>query len=209
MEKDKKDLNFYAYDYTIKYIKNIIKATHYWIIKSKIYNKRYNFNQDICQWEGWRIDARTSEPFYKNVSIIVLRRKFLPPVFNSFQCFHFVLTHNITRENYTLCPKANESLELAANSINCASQMNEKDYKIFLLLQMDSLVLDEENLLYFQNNLNLLAPEVYEHGFKILYTILLHLENHSSDKPRIRIIKQILEQKIKTLNSGDSIAIDM
>ena len=201
--KNSKDLMSYAYTYAIEYIKNIQSSQRFWILSSKIHNKKYNFNEDICMWEGWRIEARTSEPEYLNIVFIILRRKFLPPFYDSYQCFHFILIENYSRENFNVNPKAYEVIELASNSICYSSKMNEKEYSLFLKAKQESLLLDEETLLFFQNSLNIITPEIYELGFKFVYSLLVYIELNTKDKSKISPIRQSIEQKIKALNSAE------
>lgn len=165
-----------------------------------------NLNEDKCVWECWKIEIRVSEPSYINLAFIILKRKFIPPFYNTYKCFHFILKERYSTDNINLSLKANEALELAANSISYSSKMNEKDYHIFLMLQLESLLLNEENLLFFQNNLKLISPDVYQYGYIIIYSLLLLIENYlpnSKEKSNITSIKAIIENKIKLYNNSD------
>lgn len=154
-------------------------------------------------WEGWRIEVRSSDPSYKNIIFIILRRKFIPPFFDTYQNFHFVVVENFSREKYEISQTCVELIELASNSIFYSSKMNEKEYALFLKAKVESLLLDEETLFFFQNSLDLITPEVYELGYQFVYSILIFFEYNTKDKAKIAPIRQTLEQKIKALNNSD------
>ena len=123
-----------------------------------------------------------------------------------YQTFHFILKEEYIRENCFISKKATETLELAADSINYSSKMNDKDYHIFLMLQLESLLLNEENLLFFQNNLKLISPEIYQHGYVFMYSLLLLIEAslpNNKEKAAITSTKAYLESKIKSFNNSD------
>lgn len=181
-------------------MRNNMKVNRYWVCKNRIFFKRMNFNEDQCMWEGWQIHARTSDPYYKNIVLIVLRRKFLPPFFDKYQNFHFMLFENCSREFYTLNPKALQILELAANSIFYSSQMNEKEYDLFIKSKIDSLLVDEESLYFYQNTLNLVGEDVYSCGYRLLICILRFLEYNTKDKEKIKSIRMDIDKKISLFN---------
>lgn len=198
-----KDIAFYAYDYVIKYLKNNERSKMFWIISSTIYNKKFNMLEDTCAWEGWRFDIRISDPTYKNLVFIIQRRKFMPPFHDTFQVFHFVISEPCTREKFNINPKCIEIIELAANSIHSHTVNTSKEYLLFLKFKQESLLLDEENLLYYQNSLNIISPEVYQPCFKLLYLILTIIDSNCKDKQKIHPIRHLIELKIRFLNGSD------
>jgi hypothetical protein len=209
IDKDNKDLAFYSYNFFINHILNNVKVNKYWITKNKIYNKKYNFNEDISNWEGWRLEARTSDPSYKNIICIVLRRKFLPPFYNTFQCFHFILTEEISREFYEINPKCLELIELAADSIYFSNKMIDKEYIMFIQSNIDSLMMEEETSLYFKNSLCIITSDTYDIAYEFVYSILVLLEHNTKEKVRLYPIRIALEQKVKSLNSSGELTFDL
>lgn len=169
-------------------------------MQNKIYNKKFNFNEDLCLWEGWKISVRTSEPTYMNMIFIIMRRKFLPPYFDTFQSLTFIISEKCSREAYEMNPKCNEIIELAANTIFYSGKMIEKEYSLFLRAKLDSLLVDEETMMFFQNSLNIVTQEIFEAGYTFTYCLLVLL-NSSKEKSRIAPIKQAIEQKIRALNN--------
>ena len=160
-------------------------------------------------WEGWRLEARTSDPYYKNILCIVLRRKFLAPFYNTFQSFHFVISEDISREKYEVNPKSYEILELAADTIYYSSKMLEKEYLLFIKAKIDSLLIEEETMIFLQNSMNIMAPEVYDLGYEFVYSILVLLEYNTKEKSKIGPIRFSLEQKIKSLNQIGDLTYDL
>lgn len=204
-EPNSKDIIFYSTQYMLDYLRTFGKAKRFKIIKSKIFNKKYNLNEDNCMWEGWRLEVRVSDPNYINYVFIVLRRKFLPPFYDSFQNFHFILSEGYERETPVLNNKSYEIIELAANTINYSNKTSDNnDYNLFLNLKMESLISDEETILFFQNSLNIIPKEIYELGFKFILSLLVYLENSINDKLKIRNIRQVVEGKVKALKSSET-----
>lgn len=160
-------------------------------------------------WESWRLEARTSDPFYKNIICIVLRRKFLPPFYNSFQTFHFILQEDISRELYEINPQCFEVIELAVDSIYYSNKLIEKEYILFLQANIDSIMMDEEMILFHQNCLNIITNEIYDYGYEFLYSILVLLEYNTKEKSKLAPIRFALEQKIKLLNSTGELTFEL
>jgi len=160
-------------------------------------------------WEAWRIEARTSDPTYKNLLCVVLRRKFIPPFYSTFQVFHFILTEEISREFYEINPRSNEILELAVDSIAYSEKIVEKEYILFIKASIDSLMIEEESMYFLQNSLNVFTQEIYDLGFEFLYSILCLLESNTKEKTKILPIRLSLEQKIRTLNNSGEITFEL
>lgn len=209
VNKDNKDISFYAYHTFINYIVNTLKINKYWVTKNQVYIKKYNFNEDISIWEGWRLEARTSDPYYKNIICIILRRKFLPPFYNTYQTFHFILKEEVSREFFNVNPKCYEIIELAADSIFFSNKMIDKEYMLFIQGNIDALMLDEESMLFMQNNLSIITSEIFDLGYEFLYSVLVLLEYNTKEKPKIAPIRFALEQKIKNLSSQGQLTYDL
>lgn len=208
-QKDDRDLSFFAYNSFLIYIRNTLKMNKWWITKNKIYQKKYNLNEDIAQWEGWTIEARTCDPIYKNLIFIYLRRKFIPPYFDTFQNITLIYKENCRSDNYKLNPAANEVIELAANTIHFTTGINNKEYALFLRAKIDGLLVDEESLYFFQTNLQLIGKDVHKFGFEFLYTALQFVEKNGRDKDKLQPIRNYVESKIKAYNDNDAVALDV
>ncbi len=183
-------------------MRNTVKANKYWILRNCIFNKRYNLNEDLAQWEGWLIEARTSDPLkIKNILCIYLRRKYIPPYFSSFQNITIVLTEKANNsENYKINPKAYKLIDLVANSIAYNVPVNNKEYTLFLKAKINSLLLDEESFYFFENSLNIIGVDVHRLGYEFLFGILNFLEKKIKDKELFSQLKKELDQKTSNYN---------
>lgn len=203
IQKDEKDLSFYSYNRLLVYLKNNLKASRFWITKNKIYHKNFNFNEDCSQWEAWIMEARVSEPVIKNVVFLTMRRKFIPPFFDSYQNFTFIVQEDFTKENSKISRLAYEVIELAANAIHPRSVPAIKEFHLFLKAKIDALLLDEDTLFFYQNSLGILGTDVHKYGYEFLHRAISFLEMNGSIKERVTPIKQYIETKIKILNETE------
>jgi hypothetical protein len=183
-------------------MRNSVKANKYWIMKNSIFNKKYNLNEDLAQWEGWQIEARTLDPLkIRNIICIYLRRKYIPPYFSSFQNITIVLTEETPNfENYKINPKAYKLIELIANSIAYNVPVNNREYTLLLKAKVNSLLLDEESFYFFENSLNTIGVDVHRLGYEFLFGILHFLEHNLKDKELFGQLKKELDQKTSNYN---------
>jgi hypothetical protein len=198
--KDEKDISFHAYSSFIIYMRNTLKANRYWILKNQIYNRRFNLAEDIAQWEGWIIEARTYDfPTTTNVICIYLRRKFIPPYFSNFQNITIILTEEaLSKEKYKINPKAYELADLIASSIHYSIPINNREYMTILRAKVNSLLLDEDAFYYFENTLGIIGTDVHRIGYSFLYWIVLFLENNiKAEKEYFDQLKKAIDTKIK------------
>jgi hypothetical protein len=195
-QKDDRDLSYYANNTFQIYMRNILKINKYWITKNKIFYRKYNFAEDVCQWEGWVIEARAADPFYRNYIFIFLRRKFLPPYFDTYQNFMFSLSENCSYEHFKINPAANKLLELITSSLHSTvSQSLPRDSALFLRAKVDALLVDEETLYYYQYNQNIVGQDIYTFGFTMVYSLLCFYEPLMKEK--IAPLKSSLISKFK------------
>lgn len=210
VDKDNKALSFYAYSHFLNYIKNTIKASRYWIQKNTIYHKKFNLGLDVSIWEGWIIQARTSIPYQKNIIAIYLRRKFIPPYFDTYVNFSIIVTEDYNiGGNYLMNPKAQEMIELIANTMSYKVSVNDKELKRFLEAKIDSLLIDEESLYFYTNNLKIRGPDIFALGFEFFMAVVKFLQLNCNDKEKLPTVKQYIESKIKKLNNESDVTVDM
>ncbi len=210
IDKDNKDLGYYAFNYFMNYMNNILRCNKYWVNVNKVYNKKYNLNHDVSMWEAWKIEARAYIPTLMNVVCIILRRKFLYPFYGTFQCFHIIITENITREKYNILPQTTEVIELVADSMHFVEIYNKNEYLNFIKAKIDSLLFEEETCLFFLNTLDIIAEEVFTISYEFVYSILALLEvNNPKEKSKIGPVRHLVETKIKLLNQNTSSNINL
>jgi hypothetical protein len=180
--RDTRDLSYYAYINFFDYMKaNKIEHKNFWISKNQIFYKKYNLNEDPCRWEGWTIEARAKiTEKYNDYVFVYLRRKFLPPYFDSYQDFRFILIEETESENTDINPKAHLLMELITGSLHSTETFQPvTESKRILQAKIESLIIDEETLFFLQNLSNtkidlqdIFTEELYELGRKLFWNIL-------------------------------------
>ena len=193
-DEDKKDLSFYAFKFVYNYLKFHDKISKFWILKNELFTKKINLNEDISLWEGWRIDVRTYEPSYYNKIFIFLRRKYIPPYYDTYQNFCFILTENSSKDNYEINPESNKVICLAANSLYTPLTSKLKDNKLFLQAKVDALLVDEETLYFYQNCYGIYGEDIYTFGYEFLSTIINYFEK-TNVKEAVEPLRQIINTK--------------
>jgi hypothetical protein len=173
--KDCRDLSYTAYVNFFEYMKSMkIEHKNFWIIKKKIYYKKFNINEDPCRWEGWTIEART---FLKekitNYIFVYLRRKFLPPFFDTYQDIRFVLSEECSPDNTDINPKAHQLLELITGTLHSTETFQSVNQRIvFLKAKIESLLIDEETLFFLQNINNNIKGDLFVFGLTLFWNFL-------------------------------------
>ena len=148
----KEQVNTYCEEYATKLVANEPKV---WILSSKAYLKRYNLNQDSSCWQGWEVQMRTPK---KDILVILLRRKYIPPLLDYFvdfiigiECYEKrtnskqLSTKGPFDKNYITINHARN----VADSIH-ASFTTTTIYETFIEKRVNSLHYDEETLNYIQ-----------------------------------------------------------
>ena len=108
-------------------------------------------NEDMSLWEGWKIIVRTCEPIYSNMIFLFLRRKYIPPYFDTYQDFCIILNEKCSLENYEINPEAFKIINLASNTLSSPITTSVKKNELFLKAKVDSLLVDEDTLYFYQN----------------------------------------------------------
>lgn len=194
--KDMRDISTYAYDHVyhnlIKNSKPFVEGIK--IMKSCVHLKKYNFGDDKSQWEGWTIKARKSnflKQSVKNYAFIFLRRKYLFPYYDTYRNFTLTLQEESKEKDYDFSNESLETIELASNSLATTFSVP-PDFKEILESKINSLLLDEEILTYYLNNLKINEVEIIRVGYVVVYYIFqLILKNFDNNE------KADAETKIK------------
>eukprot|EP00753_Platysulcus_tardus_P016008 PLAT5370.2.p1 GENE.PLAT5370.2~~PLAT5370.2.p1 ORF type:complete len:862 (+),score=500.89 PLAT5370.2:1-2586(+) len=128
-----------------------------------VYHKKMNLVGDPAAWEAWQIYVRTSDPVNhsaaallnsnRDIGIIALRRKYIPPVMDTAQ--DIVLLY-YGRKNlfYTKETKFMEAVEGIADSLSVESRSFAAD-SIVVQKKTDALLLDEETYAWYQTQLGI------------------------------------------------------
>jgi hypothetical protein len=206
LNQDDRDMSHYAYNIFLFQIRNILKFSKFWITKNKIYNKKYNLNEDSSQWEGWTIEARTCDPFYTNLIFLFFRRKYIPPGMDTFQNITIILQEKCSSEFYEINPEAYNLIYLIGNSLHTINITTHYEYSGMIRAKIDALLVDEESLIYYQNEMGLIGVEIYKLAYEFIY-ILLTILNEGSSKEKVSGIKAQLENKMKSFSTNTPIEI--
>lgn len=126
------------------------------------------------------MEART-----KNLNIVyfLLRRKFIPPFYDSFIDISLTYTERVDNtESSTLLKTTHVMLENIADSFFAnESLISPKDMENILEAKMDSLVLDSPSLNYFHTALNITSRDSYRLGLQFVFKLLTILEEFAKD----------------------------
>ena len=191
-----KDLSFHAYEYVLNILSNQIKSQNYWILENESFNKKINMNEDMSLWEGWKIIVRTCEPIYSNMIFLFLRRKYIPPYFDTYQDFCLILTEKSSYDNYEINPEGIKIINLAANTLSTPITTTVNENKLFLQAKVDSLLVDEDTLYFYQNVYGIIGKDIYTFGYEFLAALIFYFET-TNVKDAVLPLKKIIEKKKK------------
>ena len=191
-----RDLSYFAYENMVNFLNNNLKCPYFWLLKNEIFTKKINLNEDMSLWEGWRIDVRICQPEYKNLIFIFLRRKFIPPYFDTYQDFIFVLSEDSSYEKYEINPEADIVISLAANTLSSPITCTVKDSQLFLEAKVDALLVDEETLYYYQNFYGIRGREIFKFGYELLTEIINYFST-TNVKNKIQFLTPVVNFKKK------------
>ena len=178
------------------------------------YNKKMNLNNDKAIWDCIRLKYNTSTN--ERIIIIILRRKFIPPLYTSFQDIMIVQIEPLSTK------KNNCIIETIADSIHYNEKVNYdfqcKQYNRILLANVESLILNEETSRFYYNNLNIKGKYCFLFALKYLYKVINIIDNKSSLKEELwdmliekepnykndKTIDEIINDFILSINTNNS-----
>ena len=155
--KEKEDLRFYCEEYAHQ----LMAEEVYWVISSNMYLKRSNMNADKASWSGWEVHIRTNK---QDVLVILMRRKYIPPIMDSFtDTFFIIYGKEKTKSeieklgmalNFPDTEKTLKTLRDAADSMHFITTIN-KIYTMIVQEKANALLLDEEAFAFYQYKLKI------------------------------------------------------
>ena len=165
--------------YCEEFVNKLITGTgvkRAWIMSSASYCKRYNMNMDPASWEGWEIHLRNER---RDIIVILLRRKYIPPLFNQFvDIFIFIEGPELTNAAKAKLPKDAKHFESTKQTLSIIRDVADSFYAAFIpptiyeviiRHRADALLYDQESLLFFQYRLGKICIKssaiVYGIGF--------------------------------------------
>lgn len=160
---------------------NKLEFSNYWIFESYKYLKKYNINDDIAQWECWKIITRVKiKDEYENFIIYYIRRKFIPPLFDVYQEIKIVLNekYNSSYNNLKISDHGEITADTIVDSLHSIEENNTlEEFKSFLNSKIDTLLLDFDSYDFYLNSLKIRGKFIYKFGYMYMYSMLLLLEN--------------------------------
>ena len=207
MSKDSKDIYLFAMSKLIDYVtSNNIK--HYWILKTQFYIKKMNITMDKALWEGFRIEIRTNNSDAVaegdgefNIGFIFLRRKFIPPFYDTYIDITLILKEKLNRNKTHFTSEAKTIFETIADSFHYREAiLNQSGYRYILEAKIEALLLDEASLSFFSNVLEMKGNSCRINAMNYLYKLLISLEQSVHDD-NIENIKKNLWTSIVSLNT--------
>ena len=127
---DYKIFSFYSYYKLVYLLKEKHKIKNYVILNSSPFIKRNNFSSNDSVWEGWKIEVRTAvdkeisnNTYNKGINLVYyfLRRKYIPPFFDTYQHISFYVAEyydNCENTSSNLKSKDNNNVETSNNNNN-------------------------------------------------------------------------------------------
>lgn len=188
--RDREDLKFYSQVFLDAIMG---ERKDYWIIKSGVYHKRSNLTLDSAQWSGWEIQLRDAK---KDTLIIMLRRKYIPPMLDVFQDIAIVMNGPVIEKK-----DSKTSLEFigfirnmadslySVNTLHVVSQNS--IYRLLVDEKANGLLLDDDTYFFYQYKKDI-KPKQITFGVKYLSCILKILGEVSDEY--ITLEKELLKK---------------
>jgi hypothetical protein len=197
---DFQDFSFYVYDKFFYMMRTTFKFK-FWITSNSGYVKKMNLSKDQALWEGWKIECRTKQVGFKglNLVFIFLRRKYIPPLFETYQEIMLTLIeeYDETNTGVEISPSSISIIEMAADSLT-----SEETYPSFsdgvkyIQHKIDSFLVQNNSLDFFFNDMKIYGKESYKLGLIFTYKIIQYLAEFLKEKVNIlkeKVLKRIYD----------------
>jgi hypothetical protein len=177
------DIGFNTYE-KMRNIMSAINNPRYVILKDSFYIKKYNFNDDESTWVGWQLEILMTQPIKKKIILFTVRRKYIPPFFETFSDFTFRCEINLNHMNdkelvnfkNTFCQPLYFKLETMIDSLSSEFVPSYHEYYPLLNLKYESLSLEHEALLYFDHVLDIRGEKTHQEAVKMIYILISQIE---------------------------------
>jgi hypothetical protein len=181
INKEYSQLELFTFSEFLRYVHNTYHTTARLVIsKDCFYIKKYNIGEDFSNWSGWRIEALMTHPVQKKLVFINIRRKFIPPFFESFCDFTFLCEVDLSLFNNDQLIKfkdkeifeLNKLIETVIDSQFPEKVLNYRDFIPILKTKFDSLAIDHDSLMFFTETLKIYGPQTYVLGVKFILKMM-------------------------------------
>ena len=177
--RDREELRFYAQVFLDSIMGD---RKDYWIVSSGVYHKRSNLTLDSAQWSGWEIRLRDAK---KDTLIMIMRRKFIPPMLDVFQDFAIVMNGpNVEKNDKKTSEEYIKHLRNMADSFYSVDTLHISNpnsiYRLLVEEKANGLLLDDETYFFYQYKKDI-KPKQISFGIKYLSCILKILSEASEE----------------------------
>lgn len=162
----------------------------YCFLKNAPYMKKMNIVVDLASWRGWEVLLKMKSLY---ISVIVLRRKFIPPLMDSGQDFIFFAYGGENARKISSEP---------ADSIFTKGISNEY-YTLILTQRCDALIMDEETANFYQLHLGI-KPKSLKYAYRFIQSILKIINQESPKQEYTELLNEI--KKIPEVDGNEKIS---
>src|SRR5438105_1264437 len=92
-------MDTHSYSEFVRQIDQMFGTSKVIISKDCAYHKKFNLSEDPSNWDGWRIEAIMTAPKKMKIIFINLRRKYIPPFFETYSDFSFFCCQDLVEFN--------------------------------------------------------------------------------------------------------------
>ena len=209
-----KKVSLCAYDVFTKNVCLNLGITKHIIFKDRFYNKKFNLDLDTAKWEGWSIESLALQPNKKRVYFYYLRRKYIPPLLESYSDFSFLTTIDFSKLNDEKIfyfqsngiPEVEKIIETITDSLFSRFVSYYKDYCSILEVRADSLTLDRSSMKYYLHSLLISGKETYQIGLQFVLKVIEYIieKINSKDKSLKEIFNLVLNKTIMFLEKDSN-----
>jgi hypothetical protein len=197
---DIQDFSFYVYD-KFFYIMRTTFKFKFCITSNSAYVKKMNLIKDPALWEAWKIECRTNQVGFKglNLVFIFLRRKYIPPLYETYQEMILTLVEEYDETNLgvEISPKSMDIIEMAADSLTSEETYPQfRDGVRYIENKLDSLLVQNHSLDFFFNDMKIYGKESYKLGLIFTYKIIQYLAEFLKEKVALlkeKVLKRIFD----------------
>jgi hypothetical protein len=156
-------------------------------LKNCAYFKKMNLVLDLASWAGWEVLLKSGNIYF---SIIILRRKFIPPLMDSGQDLIFC----------NIGGKASRELNTELADSIFTNQISSEYYKNIIEQRCHALIMDEESASFFQYNLQI-KPNCISYAYSFIYGII-KIMSYESTKIEIQGLKVLKGELEKIMDAS-------
>ena len=202
------DVKAEAQNYLNRFInKNYKGNLKYYFVVDEVYYKKYNFNEDISKYIGYKIKCIMIEPEKIEFDLFLIRRLYEPPFFETYSDFFFLfkIVSNVEEKDNQI----ENEIRLIVDSLYIENIPNIYDYEKIINMKFESLVYNYHIMKYIIQTTNIIhISDVLKLGIKfvilVISDIIWHFGDEEDNKDYIIELSSILSNIMKSYNINQS-----